>query len=107
MHELRDPSPRDCPRTPRAPPPLGTKPCALDERLEAVARDVAVVHEQVLRTFIRTDEAVTLAVVEPLDGSVCHEKTPPSRRYERVRKASETQTELALICGQRSTRGHG
>src|SRR5262249_28820974 len=54
-------------------------PCAFGERLEALAGDVAVVHEQVLRPLIRADEAVALAVVEPLHGSVCHEKTPPSR----------------------------
>src|ERR671923_1246040 len=76
---------------------------ALDEGLKTVACDIAVVHEQVLRTFIRTDEAVPLAVVEPLDGSVCHNNTSLTT----LRTGEEgvgTQTELALISRYGSTR---
>src|SRR5919109_3589128 len=76
---------------------------ALDEGLKTVACDIAVVHEQVLRAFIRTDEAVPLAVVEPLDGSVCHKNTSLTT----LRTGEEgvgTQTELALISRYGSTR---
>src|SRR5262245_36656116 len=60
---------------------------AFGERLEALADDVRVVHEKILRAFVRGDETVPLAVVEPLDGSAGHKKTPPSPSDERVRKA--------------------
>src|SRR6186997_1918996 len=50
---------------------------ALAQRLEAVAGDVAVVDEEILRAFIRSDEAVSLVVVEPLHDSVSHEKHLP------------------------------
>src|SRR4051794_36641386 len=33
--------------------------------------------EEILRSLIRGDEAVPLVVVEPLDDSVGHKKTPP------------------------------
>src|SRR5439155_6555117 len=45
------------------------------ERLEAVADDVAVMHEQVLAGIIRRDEPVTLRIAEPLNGSGCHKNT--------------------------------
>src|SRR4051794_9001652 len=44
----------------------------LGKGAEAVAVDTAVVDEQVLAAFIRSDEAEALVVVEPLDGSFCH-----------------------------------
>jgi hypothetical protein len=47
---------------------------ALGERLEALTGDAAVVHEDILRALLRGDEAVPLAVVEPLHGSDCHKK---------------------------------
>jgi hypothetical protein len=50
---------------------------ALREGLEAVACDVRVVDEEILVTLVRADEAVALRIVEPLDGSGCHEETPP------------------------------
>jgi hypothetical protein len=50
---------------------------ALGEALEALTGDVAVVHEKILRALFRGDEAVPLAVVEPLDGSGCHKKHLP------------------------------
>src|SRR5215204_2612662 len=61
--------------------------CTLGEALEARAGDVAVVHEQILRPVVGGDEAVALAVVEPLHSSACHGKTPPLTTHERVRKA--------------------
>src|SRR5215210_4228187 len=76
---------------------LERHPGALDERLEALAGDVAVVDEQVLCAFIRGDEAVALAVVEPLDGSVSHKKTPPStltNGWEGVENANRTRSNV-------------
>src|SRR4051794_15520805 len=51
---------------------------ALGERLVAVTGDAAVVHEEILRALVRGDEAVPLRIVEPLDGSISHKKTPPN-----------------------------
>src|SRR5581483_4182095 len=48
---------------------------ALGERLVAVAGDVRVMDEEILRSLIRGDEPVPLRIVEPLDGSACHENT--------------------------------
>src|SRR6266852_2606980 len=45
---------------------------ALGQRLEAVAGDVRVVYEEILAAVLRGDEAVSLGVVEPLDGSGFH-----------------------------------
>src|SRR5712692_3407723 len=47
---------------------LGT----LGQRLEAVAGDVGVMHEEILAAVLGGDEAVSLGIVEPLDGSGCH-----------------------------------
>src|SRR4029453_940929 len=96
-HELRDRSHVGRLGTLRAFALLERDPCALGERLEAVAGDVAVVHEQVLRAFIGRDEAVKLAVVEPLDGSVCHEKNTSHTSSRRGEEGAGTQTDLALI----------
>src|SRR4249919_345720 len=49
----------------------------LGEALEAITGDVAEVHEEILRALVRGDEAVPLAVVEPLHGSSCHRKHLP------------------------------
>src|SRR4051794_15104907 len=46
--------------------------CALGQRLEAVALDRAVVHEQVLAGVIRRDESEALVVAEPLHCSCGH-----------------------------------
>src|SRR5215204_7770846 len=51
---------------------------ALIEALEAVTRNACVVHEKVLATLIRGDEAVALLVVEPLYRSLGHIWSPPS-----------------------------
>src|SRR5262249_26484008 len=50
---------------------------ALGEGLEALAADVAEVHEEILPTLVRGDEAVALRVVEPLHRSSSHGETPP------------------------------
>jgi hypothetical protein len=47
---------------------LGT----LGQRLEAVARDVRVMYEEILAAVLGGDEAVSLGIVEPLDGTGCH-----------------------------------
>jgi len=47
---------------------LGT----LGQRLEAVAGDVRVMHEEILAAVLGGDEPVSLGIVEPLDGSGCH-----------------------------------
>src|SRR5439155_25197376 len=59
---------------------------AFGERLEAIAGDVRVVDEEILVAFVRADEAVALRVVEPLDGSGCHENTSLPCTDERVRR---------------------
>src|SRR5205085_12569774 len=48
---------------------------ALVQRLEAAACDAGVMHEEVSPCLIGSDEAVALRIVEPLDGSGCHENT--------------------------------
>src|SRR3954453_13719821 len=50
---------------------------ALGERLEAAALDRRVVDKEVLAALVRRDEAESLVVVEPLDGSCCHRIFPP------------------------------
>jgi hypothetical protein len=47
---------------------LGT----LGQRLEAVAGDVRVMNEEILAAVLGGDEAVSLGIVEPLDGTGCH-----------------------------------
>ena len=42
------------------------------QRLEAVAGDVRVMHEEIFATVLGGDEAVSLGIVEPLDGTGCH-----------------------------------
>src|SRR5687768_6564183 len=50
---------------------------ALLKALEAVTRYARMVHEEVLATLIRGDEAVALIVVEPLYRSLGHVWSPP------------------------------
>src|SRR5665647_2628812 len=50
---------------------------ALSEGLVAIAADGAEMDEHVLATGVGGDEAIPLCIVEPLDGSGCHRKTPP------------------------------
>src|SRR4051812_39504392 len=50
----------------------------LGERLETLAIDSRVVDEQVTVSVVRSDEAVALLVVEPLDGSGRHELPLPA-----------------------------
>src|SRR3954447_18848904 len=50
---------------------------ALGERLEAAPLDRRVVDEEVLAALVWRDEAESLVVVEPLDGSCCHVNFPP------------------------------
>src|SRR5215212_5220785 len=50
----------------------------LGQRLEAVAGDAGVVHEEVLALVVGRDEPEALVVAEPLDGSGCH-GVPPGR----------------------------
>src|SRR5215213_5198013 len=52
---------------------LGT----LLERLEAVAGYARVVHEEVLATLVRSDEAVAFIIAEPLYRSLGHIWSPP------------------------------
>src|SRR5438093_10264114 len=66
---------------------LELHPSTLSEGLEAVAGDVAVMDEEILRALVGGDEAVPLRIIEPFDDSVSHKKTPPSLLHERVRKA--------------------
>jgi hypothetical protein len=44
---------------------------ALNEALEALAVDAAVVDEEVFAALVGRDEAVPIVVVEPLDDSCC------------------------------------
>src|SRR5918996_1570547 len=69
----------------------------LDEALEAIAGDVAEVHEQILRPLVRGDEPVALRVVEPLHGSGCHMKnTSLTHVHEQVGRRL-ARTGLALV----------
>src|SRR4051812_28036029 len=70
---------------------------ALSKGLEALAGDRRVVDENVLATLFRGDEAVPLRVVEPLNGSSCHKKTPPLAMKERAREAHCAQPVLAQL----------
>src|SRR5215204_224234 len=45
---------------------------AFFKRLESAATYPAVMHEEVIATLIRGDEAVALLVIEPLDRSLGH-----------------------------------
>src|SRR3954471_13402924 len=60
----------------------------LGEALEALAVDARVVHEEVAIALVRSDEAVALLVVEPLDGSRRHVSPflrVPARSVIRIR----------------------
>src|SRR5207344_1810014 len=58
----------------------------LGKALEPITSDVAEVSEEILRALVRGDEAVPLAVVEPLNGSSCHRKHLP---YQNSRTGKE------------------
>src|SRR5712692_5807175 len=51
---------------------------ALNQRLEALSRDGAVMDEEVFSAVVRGDKAKALVVVEPLDGSGWHGFTSES-----------------------------
>src|SRR5438105_13634660 len=59
--------------------------CAVGERAIALADDRAVMDEQVLGLVIRCDEAKSLVVAEPLDGSGSH-CVPPASIVLRTRR---------------------
>lgn len=42
------------------------------QSLEAVHLDCGKVGEQILTTVIRSDKAETFGIIEPLDGTCCH-----------------------------------
>src|SRR5215203_4699756 len=71
---------------------------ALGERLEAVARDRAVVDEQVLATLIGGDEPIALRVVEPLDGSGCHIQNTSSSPSRTGREGASCAIRYSLVC---------
>src|SRR5919106_4597915 len=48
----------------------------LVEALVSVGLDCRVVHEHVRATTVRSEEAVALLAVEPLDGALCHSCSP-------------------------------
>src|SRR6266511_1265196 len=54
-------------------------------------------HEEILATLLRSDEPVTLRIVQPLDGASCHRNTPPYLTLEPVRKAMGLPVPL-LVC---------
>src|SRR6476659_1089127 len=67
------------------------------QALEAIAGDVAEVHEEILRSLVRGDEAVHIAVVEPLHGSGCHRNTSltNSRTGRKAQRANRTRSRFA------------
>src|SRR5258705_739364 len=75
----------------------------LDEALEALRLDRAVVHEDVLATFLR-DEAEALRIVEPLHGTGCHFCCPPgaSLRHLLIRPS---WSGVASFCFSSAARG--
>src|SRR5439155_2244395 len=66
------------------------------QALEALPGDVRVVDEDVLRPVLGLDEPVALGVVEPLDGSGCHQKNTSLARSRTGMKALRAQAELVL-----------
>ena len=81
--------------------------CALGEGLVTLTGDARMMHEQILRPLVRGDEPVPLRIVEPLDGSVGHEKTPPLLRNERVRKALFLRKPDSLLLPPEYQQRHG
>src|SRR4029453_7980453 len=80
----------------------------LVQRLEPAASDGRGVHEQIFAALIGRDEAVALVVAEPLDGSGCHQPTPPFTAHERVGKESSTTDPRSLLpAGRRSSLAAG
>src|ERR1700710_1640052 len=66
----------------------------LCEGLVAIAADGAEMDEHVLATGVGGNEAVPLCIVEPLNGSGCHRKTPPlpSKNGLEARCATDTRS---------------
>src|SRR4029453_7288181 len=77
--------------------------CAFGQGLEPVAGDVAVMAQEILPSVLGLDEAVARAVVEPLNGSACHRKTPPLHVHERVRKALRREPDSLSFWAHGST----
>src|SRR3954470_17461554 len=68
---------------------------ALSERLEARARDLRMMDEQVLAALFGGDEPVALRVVEPLHSASCHRKnTSLTSYFERVGKCTHNRYSL-------------
>src|ERR1044072_864070 len=51
---------------------------ALRERLEAISRDAAEMHKQILTAVRRSNKPEPLCIVEPHHSSSCHISSPPS-----------------------------
>src|SRR5438094_10611524 len=64
----------------------------LGQGLEPLARDVRVVHEEILPAVLRRDESVSLRVVKPLHGSGCHQISTSLTTHERTRRRRATGT---------------
>jgi len=58
---------------------------AFGERLETVAANFGEVREQIVAAFIGRDEAKAFAVVEPLDSTGIHIRSPENRRADAPR----------------------
>jgi hypothetical protein len=72
---------------------LGT----LGQGLEAVAGDVRVMDEEILAAVLGGDEAVSLGIVEPLDGTGCHVFPPLILDVEQVEEGWKALPVLVLI----------
>src|SRR5919198_3683492 len=73
----------------------------LGQGLEALARDLRVVDEQVLAALGGLDEPVALRVVEPLHGSGRH-VTPPLTCARTSREGAQVRAaEHVLVCARR------
>src|SRR3989338_1869526 len=60
------------------------------ERLETLALDGGVVHEEVLRPVLRGDKPIPLLVVEPLHGTLRHADSPPSTWWADAHRHTKT-----------------
>src|SRR4051794_39494419 len=76
---------------------------ALSERLEARARDLRMMDEQILAALFGGDEPVALRVVEPLHSASCHRKnTSLTKYFERVGKCTHNRYSLSFSRTRRS-----
>src|SRR3954451_11246847 len=72
----------------------------LGQRLEALAVDARIVHEQVAVTLVGGDEPEALLVVEPLHGPGRHMRSPPCRSPRPVlQRTSGTTARLRFVDG--------